>query len=256
MLLHTDLLKITTVTQEYDPFSFDRTFPRDDTGFELLSQYKLFINHMRKKSWNNGMQGGSEHAGKRVQDLRKGGKISARAKAKFCSQIMVIPLPEEQRILLYQVRIAAKNIARMSPEQISVKELNIYWRPTDKGTMYFVPDTGLNASLLFPAHFFDRMQQRNEEGGNRQLAICKFLWTFMQRLDNRITIEPHGETLLFLKEGAGLGQARVLENKDGSSKRLVILLRTFISRDMISFTQRSREATSLQMPPLDYVLRL
>jgi len=234
---------------------FDRTSPHDAIGFEVLSNYSLLMGVCSKlkaedkKTFDDLFHEKMEEAG------AVAGRLSRRFLERFAKRVFTDIDPKTQSIHFSQFILPrCKNPARWQTAEMAAKSLTVWWRSTSKGILYFTKPLSTSYGLMFPAHFFDRLTQRAfSKPIERHVAIGRFLWTMMQRHDNKIALnDSDGETMLFFEEGAGLGYLRFLHNRDRSEELPIIYLKTFISPDMLSGMQRQAALTAGGLPPIDY----
>jgi hypothetical protein len=227
-------------------FDFDRTIPNDDIGFEILNNL-IMLKRETKKATLSIFDFG-------MTILSRGGDYLSRNRVlRFENQVHLKVLYEEKAILICQFKTDGASLKKMCIQ--SVKAVEIRWRITSKGILYFCKPGNSRVTFLFAAHFFDRFMERGLiDDVSRVTAIGKFLWYTMNRTTNKRHISTSsGHSYLFCNEGAALGHLRIVTNRESKRRVPCLFFKTFISREMFSPDQRKIEGTlARRMDPLNF----
>ena len=109
-------------------FDFDRTIPNDDIGFEILNNL-IMLKRETKKATLSIFDFG-------MTILSRGGDYLSRNRVlRFENQVHLKVLYEEKAILICQFKTDGASLKKMCIQ--SVKAVEIRWRITSKGILYF-----------------------------------------------------------------------------------------------------------------------
>lgn len=228
-----------------------RAYPPDDIGFEVLNNYLLF---RKMRTGDNLGNDEIERLIEPILDKFHACKVSKRRSDIFQKQVHIKIMKEHNSMLMMQFELDKKRSLKC------FSAVQVRWRSTSGGLMYFCAPPNANVDLIFPAHFFDRFIERgglHDDEHARVKAVGKFLWHLLSRDTNSLAMGGDKmQAELYCDEGAALGYLRVLSDKDEKDKVPVLFLKTFISRDMFCRDQHRRERELAQvLPPLTHDVR-
>ena len=231
----------------------DRTVPMDDLGFEVLNNLLMFGQISRNRDVNDKFDL-HEYSMAILERMCDGKGVTRRILQKYQARVNMKVLKDEKIIIFTQFKLNNPGSIRRV-EITSVKCVEIRWRYTDRGNIYFCYPEKSRLWYLYPSHFFDRFVERGlDEDVPRAHAVGKFLWHVMHRDTNRLYINSDDYTAIFYcDEGAGLGHLRIASDKDNLREYPVMLFKTFIGRDMLTQNQlRIEQELGYPVPAVDY----